>query len=253
MQCACAEWYTLTAYVRLCPCITQYTRWDSFGVRAGGGFIESDKAFFSWLRRNSYFITTVFSFYRVHLTVVWIRWHVCESLITSAPEQTPIVLSMLNCTPTLVRTTHYGTHLTYELGLFLPISERPFTVKVLTWKRASNTRWSVWELLLLAGAQGLLASGDWPTTLCTLWLATSCCPCILVISQLDCYFLCWLLARYSKLTRSGAMTFLSSVKVSWMDLCCQCYDGWKGRQMRPLQFVVTGMYTDSCKPALSGG
>jgi len=49
---------------------------------------------------------------------------------------------------------------------------------------------------------------------------------ILGISQLDCYFLCWLLTGHSKLTRSGAMTFLCSVKVSWMDLCFQFYDGW---------------------------
>jgi hypothetical protein len=53
---------------------------------------------------------------------------------------------MMNYTHILIRTTHFGIHLTYELGLFLHITERPCTVKVVTWKRASNSLWSAWKL-----------------------------------------------------------------------------------------------------------
>ena len=41
---------------------------------------------------------------------------------------------------------------------------------------------------------------------CMYIMSTSCCPYVLGISQLDCYFLCWLLTRCSKIKGPGAMS-----------------------------------------------
>ena len=98
----------------------------------------------------------------------------------------------------LVQRTHYSVHLTYELRLFLHISERPVIVKASIYVRVSNSCWSVQTLLLSPGVQCLLVSGDCPCSLCYT-MSTLRCACILGISQLDYYYLCWMITGYSKL------------------------------------------------------
>jgi hypothetical protein len=95
------------------------------------------------------------------------------------------------------------------------ISELTFMVKIFTWMRASNSRWSVWKLLSSLWVQGLLVSGNCS---CTLWkiLSISRCPCILGISQLDYHFLCRLLTEYLKLKSSSLKVFQWTSIVSYM-------------------------------------
>jgi hypothetical protein len=150
----------------------------------------------------------------------------------------------------LVRTTHYGVHLTYELRLFLHISERPVIVKAFIYVRVLNSRWSVQTLLFSPWVQRFPVSSDCPCSL-RYTMSTLCCTCILWISQVDYYYLCWVIAGYSKL--SGAMTFHLSVKVSWMNLYCEFYDGWQGIKMCVLHLVTILTYTDGFELPITEG
>jgi hypothetical protein len=47
------------------------------------------------------------------------------------------------------------------------------------------------------------------------------------------------------------MTFRSSVKVSWMDLFCEFYDGRKGLAVCAVQWVVILMYADGFEPSVT--
>ena len=69
-------------------------------------------------------------------------------------------------------------------------------------------------------------------------------PCISEISQLDYYFPCRLLTGYSNLKRFLSNDLPLAVKVSWMDLYCEIYDGRQGLEMWPPQLEVILMQTD---------
>jgi len=104
----------------------------------------------------------------------------------------------MNHSHILVRTTHYGIHLTYEIRCFLHISECSVIVKVFIYMGVSHSCWSVETHLLSPWVQCLPVSGDCPCNLCYT-MSTLCCSCILGISQLDYYYLCLVLTGYSKL------------------------------------------------------
>jgi hypothetical protein len=104
----------------------------------------------------------------------------------------------------------------------------PTQSHILEW-RMSNSLWSVQKILLFIffftlGSR-FTCVRQLPFTLCYI-MCTSCCPYISGISQTDYYFLFRLLTGYPKLKFSGAMTFSPSLQVSWMNLCCEFYDGW---------------------------
>jgi hypothetical protein len=117
---------------------------------------------------------------------------------TSATQRShPPCLVIMNHTHILVRTTDCGVRLTYELRLFLHISERPVIVKAFTYVSVDLCR-SVQTLLLSPWVPCLPVSGDFPCSVCYT-VSTLRCTCILGISQLDYYYLCRLLTGYSKL------------------------------------------------------
>jgi len=115
--------------------------------------------------------------------------------------------------------THYSKHLTYEIGLFLLISERP---SWFTLVRALNFRWSVWKFLLLIWIQNLLESRDYS---CTEYLVFP--IYILGIIQINSYFLCWLLTGYSKpkYLWSNDLPSLSEGFLNWTSTASFMTDG----------------------------
>jgi hypothetical protein len=105
------------------------------------------------------------------------------------------------------------------------ISNLTMAVKVLMWRTASNFHLSEWKLRLSPCVQGFLLSGDRP---CTVWhiMSASNFPCILAISQLDCYFLRPLFTGYSNLKHFWSKDFPPFKKVAWLNLYCEFYD-WR--------------------------
>jgi len=153
----------------------------------------------------------------------------------------------------LVSTAHYDIQLNVTNSeCLLNPAECLIPAKVFTWMRASNSRWSERKILLSLWVQFLAASGECPFIFCYI-TSTSSSPCILWISQLDYYFLCRLFTGYSKVKISGAMTFRTSLNVSWMDLFCEFYDGPQALEICALHLVVILMYKGGFEPPVTEG
>jgi len=101
--------------------------------------------------------------------------------LTSATQQTPVLLV---CSVWTLRTAHCGLHLNAtNSDRFLDLGS-PIPVKVLTWRKASNSHLSEWKLLLSPSIPGFF--GVRRLTLHRMGISF---PCILGISRLDWYFL----------------------------------------------------------------
>jgi len=150
----------------------------------------------------------------------------------------------------LVSTTHCSVQRTLELGQLPSYIEMSHQVKEFTWMRASNCHWSVQNLPLSLWVQGLLVSGGCHQHLTLNYDFFMSWPCILEISELDCYFLCRLLTGYSNLKHFLSNDLPPSVKSSRMDLYYEAYDGRQGLEMWLLHLGVIRMPTDGFEPPL---
>ena len=151
---------------------------------------------------------------------------------------------MMNYVQIPVRTSHYAIHLSVtKSDLFLDLGS-PIPVKVLTWRRVSNSHLSEWKLILSLCVPGLLVSGDWP---CTVWYSF---PFILGISQLDCYFLRPLLIGKLKYFWSNDIPPFTQI---FLNFYCEFYDGRQALEKCVMHLVVILMYKDGFEPRVPEG